>query len=115
MPNTLITGANGFVGAHAVAAAIAKGHNVTGCVRNKARGQELLDIHPEWKGKLSFVEVKDYAAPGEFDDIFKNGDFDYVLHVAAPVFGEGNMQFDRDFLKPNVEGQVVRLFEYRSY
>jgi nucleoside-diphosphate-sugar epimerase len=105
MPHTLVTGANGFVAVHVVSACINAGHTVTGSVRTKAKGEELLEIHPEWKGKLDFVEIEDYAAEGVWDDTFKSADFDYVMHVAAPmVDNPKSTDYERDFLRPGVEG-----------
>ena len=105
MPHTIVTGANGFVGCHIVSACIAAGHTVTGSVRTTAKGEELLDVHPEWKGKLSFVEIEDYASEGIWDETFKKGDIDYVVHVAAPLLDNPrNVDYERDFLRPAVEG-----------
>ena len=105
MPHTLVTGANGFVAVHVVKAAIEAGHTVTGSVRSQAKGSELLALYPEWKGKLDFVEIDDYAREGVWDTAFKEGNFDYVIHVAAPVFDNPkNTDYERDFLRPSVEG-----------
>jgi nucleoside-diphosphate-sugar epimerase len=105
MPHTLVTGANSFVAAHVIQKLISDGHNVTGSIRRAATGDEILAAHPEWKGKLDFVEIKDYAAPGAWDEIFKNHDFDYIVHVASPMYGDPkNTDYDKDWLKPGVEG-----------
>ena len=106
MPHTLITGPNGFLGATMVAAALSAGHRITGTVRNLKAGEDLLAVHPEWDHSLvDFVEVPDYTTEGVFDEIFKKGGFDYVLHTAAPVLDNPkNTDFERDFEKPSVAG-----------
>jgi nucleoside-diphosphate-sugar epimerase len=106
MPHTLITGPNGFLGATMVAAALSAGHKITGTVRNLKAGKDLLAVHPEWDHSLvDFVEVPDYTTEGVFDEIFKKGAFDYVLHTAAPVLDDPkNTDFERDFEKPSVAG-----------
>jgi nucleoside-diphosphate-sugar epimerase len=105
MPHTLVTGANGFVAVHVVKALIDAGHTVTGSVRTKAKRTELLDVHPEWKDTLDFVEIEDYAGEGVWDETFKNADFDYVIHVAAPMVDDPrSTNYELHFLQPAVEG-----------
>lgn len=115
MPHTLVTGANGFVASHVVDALIAHGHRVTGSLRNKNKGAGILKLHPEWEGKLDFVSVADYAKEGVWDNIFEQGDFDYVVHVAAPVLDNPqNTDFERDFVIPSVRGYVALSSEQTS-
>ena len=64
MPHTLVTGGNSFVAAHVINELISKGHKVTSSVRRALSGEQILREHPDWKEHLSFVEIKDYAAPG---------------------------------------------------
>jgi nucleoside-diphosphate-sugar epimerase len=105
MPLTLVTGANSFVAAHVISALIEAGHSVTGSVRRSSAGDAILAEHPEWKSKLDFVEIKDYAEASIWDDVFKSRNFDYIVHVAAPLLDNpANTDFDRDFLRPSVEG-----------
>jgi nucleoside-diphosphate-sugar epimerase len=105
MPHTLVTGANGFVAAHVVDQLIAAGHHVTGSVRTIAKGTELVTVHPEYEGKIDFVTISDYAKDGVWDDVFEKGDFDYVVHVAAPLLDNPkNTDYVRDFATPSVEG-----------
>jgi nucleoside-diphosphate-sugar epimerase len=81
------------------------GHKVVGSVRSPSKGTELLSIHPEWEGKVSFVTVPDYAKSGTWDSTFKENDLDYVVHVAAPLLDNPkNIDFDKDFLEPSVKG-----------
>jgi nucleoside-diphosphate-sugar epimerase len=110
MPHTLVTGANSFVAAHIIQALINAGHTVTGSVRRASAGEAVLGLHPEWKDHVDFVEVEDYAVEGVFDDIFKNKDFTYVIHVAAPfAVTSTDTEYERDFLLPGVGGYVSTL------
>lgn len=84
MPHTLVTGANSFVAAHIIAELIAAGHTVTGSVRRPSAGDEVLALHPEWKEKLDFVAIEDYATDGVWDDLFKKKSFDHVSILCAP-------------------------------
>jgi nucleoside-diphosphate-sugar epimerase len=104
MPHTLVTGANSFVAAHIIDHLISKGHTVTGSVRRKAAGEAVLALHPEWAGKLDFIEIENYSAPGVWDSYFKGTTVDYIMHVAAPMYADsGNTDYDRDWLKAGVE------------
>jgi len=107
MPHTLVTGANSFVAAHIIQALVTAGHRVTGSVRRASAGEAVLTLHPEWKDHLDFVEIEDYAIEGVFDAVFKNKDFDYVIHVAAPfAVTSTDTEYERDFLLPGVGGYV---------
>ena len=105
MPKTLLTGANGFVAASVLDELISSGHHVTGSVRSAAKGQQILDRHPEYKDKLDFVVVSDYTVPGTWDQAFEEKEFDFVVHTAAPLLDDpGNTDFEEHFLKPSVNG-----------
>lgn len=105
MPRTLVTGANGFVAAHIIDQLFRDGHTITGSVREPVKGDQILETHPEYKGKIDFVTVSDYAGEGAWDETFQTHDFDYVVHSAAPLLDDPrNEDFDRDFLRPSVSG-----------
>lgn len=104
MPHTLVTGANSFVATHVISTLIAQGHTITGSVRRASAGEAILKEHPEWKDSLDFVQIENYAAAGIWDKIFKSKDVEYVVHVAAPMYGdEQNTDYERDWLQPAVE------------
>ena len=48
--------------------------------------------------------MSDYTKEGTWDEAFKDGDLDYVLHIAAPMPSPANKDFDKDYLEPNVKG-----------
>ena len=116
-PRTLVTGANGFVGATVVSEALKAGHHVTGSVRSKKSGDELVAIHPEWDSSMiDFVEVADYTADGVFDEIFRQGNYDYVIHVAAPMPDNPEYtDFVTHFEKPSIEGNRQILMSAMRY
>lgn len=116
MPKTLVTGANGFVAAHIIDELISQGHSVTGSVRTVAKGQQILETHPEWKSNLDFVVVSDYTEAGTWDVTFKNNDFDYVIHTAAPLLDDPRLSdFEKDFLNPSVNGGLELLKSASKY
>ncbi|KAH8821926.1 hypothetical protein F5884DRAFT_817204 [Xylogone sp. PMI_703] len=114
--NVLVTGANSFVAAHIINALITQGYYVTGSVRSSAKGEQMLAAHPEWADHLNFVTVSDYTVPGTWDAAFDKGNFDYVIHTAAPLLDDpSNRDFERDFLKPSVEGATELLKSASKY
>jgi nucleoside-diphosphate-sugar epimerase len=69
-----------------------------------------LHLHPQWKGKVTFVFVKDIASPGAFRDVFmqeKIG-FDYIIHTASPV-NFSVTDFQKDLIDPAVQGTIELL------
>ncbi|CZT50831.1 uncharacterized protein RSE6_11891 [Rhynchosporium secalis] len=116
MPNTLVTGANGFLAAHIIDQLISAGHKVTGSVRSVSKGEQILATHSEYEGKLNFVVVSEYAKQGTWDEAFKEGEFDFVVHTAAPLLDDpGNTNFERDFLNPSVGGALELLKSASKY
>ena len=89
-------------------------YQTTASVRSEAKAQEILDLHPSWKGKVTFVVVKDITPPGAFDEVFKqekNG-FDYIIHTASPV-NFSVTDFQKDLIDPAVQGYIAS-FHYAS-
>ncbi|KAK3693532.1 hypothetical protein B0T22DRAFT_436705 [Podospora appendiculata] len=108
MPSTLLTGANSFVGAHVIDALVKAGHHVTGTVRRAAAGDDVVTLHPEWKENFDVVVVEDITNQSLWDKLFTENSFDHVIHVAAPLLDNpAYTDYDRDFLKPNVEGNLA--------
>jgi nucleoside-diphosphate-sugar epimerase len=104
MVHTLVTGANSFVGAHVVKTLLNAGHRVTGTVRRQAAGDTIMAAHPEWAG-LTLIVIEDYTVQASWDNLFASLKFDHIIHVAAPLLDNAaNTDYDRDFLRPSVEG-----------
>ena len=103
--HVLVTGGSGFVASHIIDLLIQKNYAVTATVRSPPRGEEILELHPEWKANLSFVYVPDIAVELAFDDVFKNAKapFNYVIHTASPV--HFNVQdLKKEIVDPAVQG-----------
>lgn len=81
----LVTGANGFLGAHVVAALLARGHRVRALVRPSAR----LETH----GWPSSVEIyrADLRTSPDLESAFE--DVDVLVHLAAATSGPPDAQF----------------------
>jgi nucleoside-diphosphate-sugar epimerase len=124
----LVTGANGFLGAHVVSQLLARGYPVRGTVRPKKGNEEAqmsktefvassaapgssktIDISALYSpyarmsgvnDKLEFVEA-DVTTADNWDAAFK--DVEYVIHTAAPyILGTENPQLE--LMQPIVEG-----------
>lgn len=85
--NVLLTGANGFVASHILSILVDDGYAVTATVRSQDKANEILRVHPDWKGKVIFVIVADFTSAKPFDDLFQSATlpFDYVIHTASPL------------------------------
>lgn len=74
-------------------------------MRSASKAQQILELHPEWKGKVKFVFITDIAADEAFDDVFKQEKegFDYIIHTASPV-NFTVTDFQKDLIDPAVRG-----------
>ncbi|KAI6791172.1 hypothetical protein KC361_g7492 [Hortaea werneckii] len=115
MPHTLVTGANSFVAAHIIVDLIRKGHTVTGIVRRSSTGNKLLAEYPEWSGKFDFEVVEDYSRKSAFDATFQAREYDHIVHTAAPMPTSSTVDFDKDFLRPSVDGTLSLLNSANTY
>lgn len=55
----LVTGASGYIAAHAVAAFLDAGYPVRGTVRSKSKGEYLVNLFKNKKEKFDYVIVED--------------------------------------------------------
>ncbi|KAJ9604257.1 hypothetical protein H2200_011091 [Cladophialophora chaetospira] len=102
-PLVLLTGPNGFVGAHVLATLLSHNYRVRGTVRSLAKATFLSHQHSTAinSGDLTFVEVPDIQAPGALDAAVK--DADYICHVASPYFVSTNDPI-KELVEPAVNG-----------
>ncbi|QSZ34419.1 hypothetical protein DSL72_006011 [Monilinia vaccinii-corymbosi] len=110
--SVFLTGASGFVASHILSLLIENGYKPTASVRSPSKADQILDVHPEWRGKVEFVFVPEIATPGAFDHVFKGqtkkGGFDYVIHTASPVtFSFKDVK--KDLIDPAVLGTTEIL------
>src|SRR5713226_8719931 len=81
----LVTGANGFIGRHVVAALLARGHQVVALVRPAARVDDL-----GWPPSLEVFRA-DLRSSGQLESAFDR--VDVLVHLAGAVSGEADAQF----------------------
>ncbi|OKL62335.1 hypothetical protein UA08_02287 [Talaromyces atroroseus] len=88
----LVTGINGYIGAHVALSLLQAGYQVRGAVRSAAKGERLRQ-QPHFKGyadQLTFVEVTDISKPGAYDDAVKG--VAVIVHLASPIFMGGDYE-----------------------
>lgn len=76
-------------------------------VRSEAKAQDILELHPNWEDKVSFVYVPDVAAERAFDHVFKDAktSFDFIIHTASPATLFVT-DFQKELIDPAVQGFV---------
>jgi nucleoside-diphosphate-sugar epimerase len=99
----LITGSNGFVGAHVCRELLLKGYRIRPVVRTQAKAEDVAKENAQWKDQIeSFVIVPDITTPGAFEKAVQGG-VDFVCHVASP-FTFKFEDNERDMLIPARNG-----------
>lgn len=103
----LVTGANGFLGAHVVDQLLSAGYRVRGTVRSQARGQWLVDHFTKTYGpeRFELAIVSDMSLPSAFDKALSG--VSGVAHVASDVTFNPNV----DEVMAMVEGAINSLLE----
>ncbi|GLQ29570.1 SDR family oxidoreductase [Litoribrevibacter albus] len=102
-PQTVcVTGASGFIAAHAVEQLLQKGYHVIGTVRGDDSKYPYLTGLEGAEERLRLVQA-DLLSEGAFDDILS--DCDYVLHTASPYIIDVKDP-QRDLVDPAVQGTV---------
>lgn len=120
MSKVLLTGANGFLATHILSQLVdvspkrpvlyaatdhkQSGYEVTGTVRTESKAEDVFLAHPSFKSKVKLVVIPDLSAAGAYDVVFKETQFDYIVHTASPVPDGSGKDFDQDFLVPAVQG-----------
>jgi nucleoside-diphosphate-sugar epimerase len=82
----LVTGANGFVGAHVADQLLQQGYKVRGTVRDAIKHQWLADLFSQkyGNGRFELMTVKDMGEPSAFDDAV-SGSLLLWHHIAPPL------------------------------
>lgn len=94
-PKIFITGATGFVGAHAALEFLRHGYHVVGGYRNTSSIQKARQLFGYYPDGPDFFEKVEWIAVDLYDiqsikDAFKN--IDFVLHAAAEVSFDGRLK-----------------------
>ncbi|KAK2667284.1 NAD-dependent epimerase/dehydratase [Fusarium oxysporum f. sp. vasinfectum] len=97
----LVTGATGFIGAHVVDQLLSRGIKVRGATRSLSKGKAMIDVRPEFREKLDFVQIGDFENPGGFLEAIQ--DIDAVIHVASP-FTYDTKDNEKELIIPAING-----------
>ncbi|KAJ5601197.1 NAD dependent epimerase/dehydratase [Penicillium lagena] len=109
-PRVLLTGANGFVASHILSILIDRGYFVTATVRSQRKADDIIKVHPTWKGKVEFAIVADFSSSRPFDHLFQSAKapFNYVVHTASPVTFQAS-DIQKEIIEPAVIGTTEIL------
>ena len=87
MSRILITGANGFLGSHCVAAALARGFSVNATVRSHDKEKDVRDLFGSGATDMLKFFYADLRNAAGWDEAVSG--CEYVLHVASPMPEDG--------------------------
>jgi nucleoside-diphosphate-sugar epimerase len=102
MSRILVTGANGFLGAHIVKEGLDSGYIVRGTVRSAAKAEELKKIFPSEKFETAIIPD---MITSDYSEAMK--DVAVLIHSASPFVVEVNSP--KDLLDPAIEGTLSVL------
>ncbi|KAM3539287.1 hypothetical protein ARSEF1564_007783 [Beauveria bassiana] len=103
-----VTGANGFIAQHCIAALLEKGYRVVGTVRSDAKVDAVRQAHGGAHPKLSVVVVADMTDPDQYRAALEPLSPAAVLHLASP-FHYRATDFERELMVPAVRGATALL------
>ncbi|KAF1734350.1 NADPH-dependent methylglyoxal reductase GRE2 [Beauveria bassiana] len=106
-----VTGANGFIAQHCIAALLEKGYRVVGTVRSHAKVDAVRQAHAgagAQHPKLSVVVVADITDPDQYRAALEPLSPAAVLHLASP-FHYRATDFERELMVPAVRGATALL------
>lgn len=102
-----VTGANGFIAQHCVAALLSRGYSVVGTVRSHSKVQQVLDTHDR-NPNLSVVVVDDITSAESYVSALKSKSPAAIFHLASP-FHYDTTDFEKDLMIPAVRGSIAVL------
>ena len=112
----LLTGCNGFLGAHILSQLLAKGHSVRGIVRSQSKADQVRHDNPTAGANLDFGVVPDLTTPGAYDEVIKTDPpFDAVVHTASPFLYKAVEDNEKDFLAPAIKGTEEILKAIKAF
>ena len=102
-PLVLLTGVNGFVGAHVLDALLKSNCRVRGVVRSLSKSDYLSLKYSQAgdSGDLTFEAVPDIEAPHALDQVVTG--VEYICHVASPYFTDAKDPV-KELIEPAVNG-----------
>ena len=106
----LVTGLSGFIASHVTAQLLAKGYTVRGTVRNKDKGQQVVDKLAAGGTDVSKLELieADLGADEGWEQAVKN--CRYIQHIASPFPLEAPS--NREALVPEARAGAMRVIEH---
>lgn len=104
----VVTGANGFIAQHCVAALLHQGYKVVGTVRSQAKAAAVRDVHRQHP-RLDTVVVEDITSPDAYLSQLRALAPSAILHLASP-FTYATTDYERDLMIPSVRGTTA-VFE----
>lgn len=112
----LLTGCNGFLGAHILSQLLAKDFFVRGIVRSQAKADQVRKDNPSAGKSLDFGIVPDMTISGAFDEVIRaDPPFDAVIHTASPFLYKVAENNEQDFLAPAVKGTEEILKAIKAF
>ncbi|KAM3511856.1 hypothetical protein MY11210_004474 [Beauveria gryllotalpidicola] len=102
-----VTGANGFIAQHCIAALLERGYRVVGTVRCEAKAEGVRQAHGAHP-KLSVAVVCDITDPRQYRAVLEPLSPAAVLHLAAPFHFRAT-DFERELMVPAVRGATALL------
>ncbi|PNY25864.1 putative oxidoreductase [Tolypocladium capitatum] len=103
----VVTGANGFIGQHCVAALLKHGYHVVGTVRTAGKADVVRKTHVSHPN-LDVVVVEDITSAQSYLTALSSTCPSAILHLAAP-FHYHATDFEQDLMIPAVRGSTAIL------
>lgn len=99
----LVTGVNGYIGAHVAEELIAAGYKVRGTSRSKAKAEYLIDYFGKkfGDGKIEIQETPDMLAEGAYDEAVKG--VAGIVHLASVLSFSNKPE---EVIPPTVKGAL---------
>ena len=104
--NVVVTGANGFIAQHCIAALLSHGYGVIGTVRSAAKATGVSDIYKH--ESFTAVVVGDITNSSLYIQALRPYSPVAIIHLASP-FRYDAVNFEQELMIPAVEGSLAVL------